>query len=53
MILTNRVVGEESSDKSSLDGSINEEENRELENIINFNKKSKYFFNFIIRKRTK
>jgi hypothetical protein len=41
MILTNRIVGEENSDKSSLNDSINEEEDKELENIINYNKKSK------------
>ena len=41
MILTNCVVEEENSNKSSLNGSINEEEDKELENIINYNKKSK------------
>ena len=41
MILTNCVVAEENSDKSSLNDSINEEEDKELENIINYNKKSK------------
>jgi hypothetical protein len=41
MILTNCVVGEEKSEKSSLSDSINEEEDKELENIINYNKKSK------------
>ena len=42
MILTNQVVEDDDSEKSSLNDSLKEEEaDKELENIIKFNQNSK------------
>ena len=52
MILTNAVLDQQKSVDSSMNDSLNEEEDKELQNIMKFKENSKYIFyniNFINR----
>ncbi len=53
MILTNCVVGEENIEDSSLNNSLDEEEDKELEKIINLQQSKSYFLFFISLSRKK
>jgi hypothetical protein len=44
MILTNAVLDQQKSVDSSMNDSLNEEEDKELQNIMKFKENSKYIF---------
>jgi hypothetical protein len=44
MILTNAVLEQQKSVDSSMNDSLNEEEDKELQNIMKFKENSKYIF---------